>query len=154
MNYARIKAYSKDPNTEDIILIANLIDVDGKPLIAEGDQYDVHIRFSQDGLHKLIREELPTEEKSIQELIDKIHKIRTDRIMTVSKIDDEIQKVMDDSKTDFDACQDKLDIAKTMNIYKFKLLGLGQKRLLSKFAMHEESELKLQLAMLKKSGSS
>lgn len=149
MQFARIKAYKKDSNTSDIILVANITDADGKPVLGEGDINDVEIRFSQDGLQKLIREELPTEEKRIQELLDKIHKARTDRVLSVEKIDDEIQKVMNDSKKDFDACQDKLDIAKTMNIYKFKLLGLGQKRLLSKFAMHEESELRLYLAVLK-----
>lgn len=153
LQFARIKAYKKDQNTGDIILIANTTDTDGKPLMAEGDINDVEIRFSQEGLQKLIREELPTEEKRVQEVLDKIHKIRTDRVMTVEKIDKEIQKLMDDAKTDFDACKDKMDIAKTMNIYKVRLLGLGQKRLLSKFAMHEESELSYQLTKLKQSTS-
>jgi len=153
MQYSRIKAYKKDPNTGDIILIANLTDVDGKPMIVEGDANDVQIRFSQEGLQKLIREELPTEEKRIQELLDKIHKIRTDRVMTVEKIDGEIEEMMKDAKTDFTNCADKLEIAKTMNIYKIKMLGLGQKRLLSKFAMHEESELSYQLTKIRQSGN-
>jgi hypothetical protein len=153
MNYARIKAYRKDPNTGDIILIANLIDADGKPIIVEGDANDVDIRFSQEGLQKLIREELPTEEKRIQDLLDKIHKIRTDRVMTVEKIDSEIEEMMKDAKDDFTNCADKLEIAKVMNIYKIKMLGLGQKRLLSKFAMHEESELSYQLTKIRQSSN-
>jgi hypothetical protein len=154
LQFAKIKAYKKDPNTNDIILIANITDTDGKPLLAEGDLNDVEIRFSQEGLQKLIREELPTEEKRIQELLDKIHKIRTDRVMTVEKIDGEIEKIMKDAKNDFNGCQNKLDIAKTMNIYKVKQLCMSQKRLLSKFAMHEESELSMQLTKLRQSNSS
>lgn len=154
LQFARIKAYRKDPNTSDIILVANLTDVDGKPAITEGDVNDVEIRFSQDGLQKLIREELPTEEKKIQELLDKIHKLRQNRILSVEKIDDEIQKIMNDSKSDFDSCHDKIDIMKVSSIYRVKLLGLGQKRLLSKFAIHEESELSLQLTKLRQSSQS
>lgn len=153
MQFARIKAYKKDPNTSDIILIANLTDTDGKPMMVEGNQNDVEIRFSQDGLQKLIREELPTEEKRTQELLDKIHKIRTDRVMTVEAIDKQINEIMKDAKDDFNQCQDKLDIAKTMNIYKVKQLCMSQKRLLSKFAMHEESELSMQLTKLKQGSS-
>ena len=46
LQFARIKAYKKDQNTGDIILIANTTDTDGKPLMAEGDINDVEIRFS------------------------------------------------------------------------------------------------------------
>jgi|GEM_PF-6196596 IS4 transposase len=149
MQFAHIKAYRKDANTKDIILVANLTDADGKPLIATDDTNDIEIHFSQEGLQKLIREELPSDEKRIQELLDRIHKARTDRVLSVEKIDDEIQKIMDDAKKDFDACQDKLDIAKVSAIYRVRQKALGDRRLLSKFAMHEESELRLYLAMLK-----
>lgn len=153
MQFARIKAYKKDPNTGDIILVANVIDADGKPVLAEGDANDVEIRFTQDSLQKLIREELPTEEKRIQELLDRVHKLRQNRILSVEKIDDEIQKVMNEAKDDFTNCTDKLEISKVNAIYKVKLLALGQKRLLSKFAIHEESELSLQLTKLRQSAS-
>ena len=149
MQFAHIKAYKKDPNTDDIILIANLTDADGKPMLANDDSFDVEIRFSQEGLQKLIREELPTEEKRIQELLDKVHKIRTDRILSVEKIDGEIQKVMDDAKKDFVACQSKIDVSKTSAAFRVRLAALGQKRLLSKFSIQEESELSLQLTKLR-----
>ena len=154
LQFAKIKAYKKDPNTEDIVLIANITDLDGKPLLVEGNQNDVEIRFSQDGLQKLIREELPTEEKRIQEILDKIHKLRLDRVLNIESIDKGIEKIRDEAVNDFTGCSDKLDIAKMSAIYRVKLLALAQKRLLSKSAMHEESELSYQLTKLRQSNSS
>ena len=153
MQFARIKGYMKAKDSGDILLIAVLTDTDGKPMLAEDDRNDIEIRFLAESLQKLIREELPSEEKRIQELLDKIHKIRTDRILSVQKIDEEIQKVMDDAKKDFVACQSKIDVSKTSALFRVRLAALGQKRLLSKFSIQEESELSLQLTKIKQGSS-
>jgi hypothetical protein len=141
---ARVKEYRKDPNTSDTILIALITDADGKPT-----EETVEIHLSQEGFQKLIREALPVEEQRIQEALDKIHAIRMARILTVEKIDDAINQVMDDSKNDFTNCGDKEELAKMSAIYRVKLLALGQKRLLAKFAMHEESELVYQITKIR-----
>lgn len=141
---ARVKEYRKDPNTSDTVLIALITDADGKPT-----EETVEIHLSQEGFQKLIREALPTEEQRIQEALDKIHEIRMARILTVEKIDTAINQVMDDSKKDFMACADKEELAQQNAIYKVKLLALGQKRLLAKFAMHEESELVYQITKIR-----
>jgi len=143
---ARIKEYQKDPNTSDTILIAYITDADGKPT-----EETVEIHLSHEGFQKLIREALPTEEQRIQELLDKIHTLRMNRILTVEKIDDGIEKVMKDSHDDFINCTDKVETERMSAIYRVKLAALAQKRLLAKFAMHEESELSLQLTKLRQS---
>lgn len=145
---ARIKEYRKDPTTSDTVLIANITDADGKPT-----EETVEIHLSQEGFQKLIREALPTEEQRIQEALDKIHNLRMTRILSVDKIDAGIEKLMKDAHDDFTNCHDKVEIERTNSIYRVKLLALGQKRLLSKFAMHEESELSLQLTKLRQSKS-
>lgn len=145
---ARIKEYRKDPNTSDTVLIANITDVDGKPT-----EETVEIHLSQEGFQKLIREALPTEEQRIQEALDRIHQLRMNRILSVEKIDDAIEKLMKSARDDFTNCKGKVEIERTNSIYRVTLLALGQKRLLSKFAMHEESELSLQLTKLRQSKS-
>lgn len=155
MQFARIKAYRKDPNTGDIILVANVTDEDGKPIVDTSGtgMADIDIRFSQDSLQKLIREELPTEEKRIQEVLDKIHQLRVKRGLFVEDIDKQVQKLIDDCENDFNGCNDKIEIAKMSAIYRTKLAAFGAKRLLAKYAMHEESELSLQLTKLRQSTS-
>jgi hypothetical protein len=148
MQTARIKEYRKDSTTGDTILVANMTDADGKPT-----EETVEIHLSHEGFQKLIREALPTEEQRIQECFDKIHELRMNRILSVEKIDTEIQKVMDESKKDFLNCHDKNEIAQMSGVYRVKLLALGQKRLLSKFAMHEESELSMQLTKMRQAKS-
>jgi len=145
---ARIKEYRKDPTTSDTVLIANMTDVDGKPT-----EETVEIHLSQEGFQKLIREALPTEEQRIQEALDRIHHLRMTRILSVEKIDDGIEKLMKESHDDFTNCHDKIEVMSVSAIYRVKLLALGQKRLLSKFAMHEESELSLQLTKLRQAKS-
>lgn len=141
---ARIREYKKDQTTNDTVLIANITDADGKPT-----EETVEIHLSYEGFQKLIREALPTEEQRIQEALDRIHQLRMNRILSVEKIDDGIEKVMKDAHSDFTNCTDKIEIMRVSAIYRVKLLALGQKRLLSKFAMHEESELSLQLTKLR-----
>ena len=153
MQFARIKGYKKDPNSGDVILIANVTDTDGKPILVDGDQNDVEIRFSQDGLQKLIREELPTEEKRIQETLDKIHALRMGRILSIEKLDAGIEELRENATKDFTSCNDKIEIMRVSSMYRVKLLALGQKRLLSKFSVQEESELSLQLTKLRQSKS-
>jgi hypothetical protein len=145
---ARIKEYKKDPTTSDTVLIANITDVDGKPT-----EETVEIHLSQEGFQKLIREALPTEEQRIQEALDKIHKLRMTRVLSVEKIDEGIETLMKECHDEFTNCTDKVEIERTNSIYRVKLLALGQKRLLSKFAMHEESELSLQLTKLRQAKS-
>jgi hypothetical protein len=146
MQTARIKEYRKDPTTSDTVLIAYITDADGKPT-----EETVEIHLSQEGFQKLIREALPTEEQRIQEALDKIHSLRMNRILSVEKIDDAIEKLMKDVRDDFIKCGDKVEIEQMNSIYRVKIQSLGQKRLLSKFAMHEESELSLQLTKLRQS---
>ena len=145
---ARIKEYKKDPTTSDTVLIANITDVDGKPT-----EETVEIHLSQEGFQKFIREALPTEEQRIQEALDKIHKLRMTRVLSVEKIDEGIETLMKECHDEFTNCTDKVEIERTNSIYRVKLLALGQKRLLSKFAMHEESELSLQLTKLRQAKS-
>jgi hypothetical protein len=145
---ARIKEYKKDPTTSDTVLIANITDADGKPT-----EETVEIHLSQEGFQKLIREALPTEEQRIQEALDKIHKLRMTRVLSVEKIDEGIETLMKECHDEFTNCIDKVEIERTNSIYRVKLLALGQKRLLSKFAMHEESELSLQLTKLRQAKS-
>jgi hypothetical protein len=155
MQFARIKGYKKDLNTGDIILIANVTDTDGKPLIDTSGtgMADIEIRFSQEGLQKLIREELPTEEQRMQEILDKIHQIRVNRVLNIEKMDDAIEEIKKNAEKDFTNCNDKIEIMRMSAIYRVKLLASAQKRLLSKFSMQEESELSLQLTKLRQAKS-
>lgn len=152
MQFARIKGYTKDPSTGDIVLVAYPIDEEGKPIntTPEGGE-EMTIRLSQDALQKLIREEMPTEEKRIQELLDKIHKIRTERVLNVVKIDERIEKLHDDANADFDKCKTKLEIMKVSASYRFQISLLTQKRHVARFSIQEESGLSLQLAKLRAS---
>lgn len=156
MQYARINSYRKDPNTNDIILVSNITDENGKPIVDTGisDVGTIEIRLSQDGLQKLIREELPTEEKRIQEVLDKIHAIRTKCALNLESIDKEIESINDEAKKEFDKCMNKNDILKTRSLYLTKISLITQKRHLSRLAIQEESELGLQLAKLRKPSQS
>jgi hypothetical protein len=153
MQFARIKTYRKDLNTGDLILIGNITDADGKPIFVESDINDIEIHFSQEGIQKLLRDQLPTEEHRIQEILDKIHHLRVKRGLFVEEIDEETEKVVKDAETDFKNCHDKIELAQMNGIYRVKLKALGEKRLLAKYAMHEESELSLQLTKLRQSVS-
>jgi hypothetical protein len=162
MQYARIKSYRKDPNTNDIILISILTDEQGKPILDNspanpsniGTEQEIDVRLSQDGLQKLIREELPTEDKRIQEVLDKIHSIRTKCALNLETIAKEIEAINDESKKEFDKCVNKNDILKTRSLYLTKISLITQKRHLSRLAIQEESELGLQLAKLRKPSQS
>lgn len=144
MQNARVKEYKKDDKTGDVVLISYITDADGK-----ATEETVEIHLSAEGFQKLIREALPVEEKRIQEALDKIHELRMNRILTVEKIDDEINKLMKEAHDDFINCGDKMELAQQSAIYRVKILALGQKRLLAKFAMHEESELSLQITKIR-----
>lgn len=155
MQYARIKEYKKDPHTGDIILIASPTDETGKPIYVtpEGGE-NIQVRLSQDGLQKLIREELPTEEKRIQEVLDKIHEIRIKRSLNLDAIDKAIETLTTNADTAFDGCQNKTDISKVRSMFLTKIALMSQKRFITKFAIQEESELSLQLAKLRQSTQS
>ena len=143
--FARTDSYKKDPTTHDIILHANITDEMGKPIGGE-----IEVRLSQDALQKLIREEVPqTEETRIQELLDKIHKIRTERVLSVEKIDKRIEELHDGVTNAFKACLDKIDVMKIHNSYKIEIALLTQKRHIARFSIQEESDLSLQLAKLR-----
>jgi hypothetical protein len=142
--FARIDRYVKDEATKDIILHANITDEMGKPIGGE-----VEVSLSKDALQKLIREEMPTEDKRIQELLDKIHGIRTERVLSVEKIDGRIEELHKNVSDAFNACKDKLDIMKVHNSYKIEIALLTQKRHIARFSIQEESDLSLQLAKLR-----
>jgi hypothetical protein len=144
MQNARIDGYKKDPSTNDIILHAHVTDAEGKPLPEE-----VEVRLSQDVLQKLIREELPTEEKHIQELLDKIHEVRKTRVLDVEKIDDSIKEVVKEADSLLKGANDKVEIMKYRALLLTKLSAITQRRHLARLAVIEESELSLQLAKLK-----
>lgn len=143
--FARTDSYKKDETTKDIILHANITDEIGKPIGGE-----IEVRLSQDALQKLIREEVPpTEETRIQGLLDKIHKIRTERVLNVEKIDKRIEELHDNVDKDFQACINKIEVMKVYNSYKIQISLLTQKRHLARFSIQEESDLSLQLAKLR-----
>jgi len=150
MYQARIKSYSKDKSTKEIILIAYPIDEQGKPInvTPEGGE-EIHIRLSQEGLQKLIREELPTEEKRIQEILDKIHEIRLKCALNLEAINTEVEAIKNGADAAFNACQNKNDVFKVRGLYLTKIGLITQKRHLSRLAIQEESELSLQLAKLR-----
>lgn len=147
MQQARIDKYLKDSSTGDIVLHAYLTDELGKPI--EGE---ITVRLSQDALQKLIREELPTEENRIQELLDKIHKIRTERLLNIENIDKRIEELNTSAGTAFDNCVDKVDVLRMMAKFRTQISLITQKRHISKFGVQEESELGLQLAKLRAKG--
>lgn len=152
MHTARVKGYTKDPSTGDIILVAYPTDEEGKPIniTPEGGE-NWTISLSQDALQKLIREEMPTEEKIIQELLDKIHGIRTERVLNVLKIDERIEDLQKKANIDFAACKNKFEVMKTAGAYRFQISLLTQKRHVARFSIQEESELSLRLAKLRAS---
>ena len=145
---ARAKELKQDPTTKDYTMIALVVDADGKPT-----EDTIVIRVSEDGFQKLIRQALPTEEQRTQELLDKIHEIRTTRILSVEEIDKEVEDTIEQSKKDFDACQNRNDIMKTNAFFRIKLQALAQKRMLAKFSMQEESEASYRLTKLRQSKS-
>jgi hypothetical protein len=152
MQSARVKGYTKDPSTGDIILVAYPINEQGKPIDMTPEcAMDIQIRFSQDALQKLIREEMPTEEKIVQELLDKIHGIRTERVLNVLKIDERIETLQKEANKDFAACKNKFEVMKTAGAYRFQISLLTQKRHVARFSIQEESELSLRLAKLRAS---
>lgn len=155
MQSARVKGYTKDPSTGDIILVAFPTDEEGKPIniTPEGGE-NIQIRFSQDALQKLIVEEMPTEEKRIQELLDRIHKIRTERVLNVVKIDERIEKLTKDADAEFKACSTKLEVMRLAGAYRFQISLLTQKRHLARFSIQEESDLSLQLAKIRAKANS
>jgi hypothetical protein len=158
MYQARIKSYSKDESTKELILLAYLIDEHGKPLdplamssdgSGEIRETEVSVRLSLEGLQKLIREELPTEEKRIQEILDKIHEIRLKCALNLEAINTEVEAIKDGADAAFNACQNKNDVFKVRGLYLTKIGLITQKRHLSRLAIQEESELSLQLAKLR-----
>jgi hypothetical protein len=157
MQYARVKGYRKDPTTNDIILMADAIDEQGKPILTSNNgviaDYNVEMRLNQDDLQKLIHSELPTEEKRIQDLLDRIHQSRLNRVLTIEKMDDALEDIKKNVAKDFNGCTGKMDVIKMSATYRTLLLASAQKRLLSKFSMQEESELSLQLTKIRQSKS-
>jgi hypothetical protein len=71
------------------------------------------------------------------------------RHLFVEQIDEAIEKLSNDCVADFDNCADKIEIMKVKARYAVKLKALSEKRLLAKYAMHEESELVYQLTKMK-----
>lgn len=111
----------------------------------------IELRMTQDSATEFVRKMLPSEEQKIQELLDKIHKIRESRGLFVEEIDKGLSQVSKDADKDFKACQNKVDISKTDAAFRAKLAVLTQKRYLAKFSIQEESELSLLLAKLRHS---
>jgi hypothetical protein len=144
MQHARIDGYKRDPATKDVVLHAIMTDETGKPI--EGE---VEVRLSQDAMDKLFKEQTPTEEVRIQELLNRIHKDRLDRILNVEKIDDRIEELTKSVEDDFKNCTDKLEVMKMQNAYRVRMALLTQKRHLSRFSIQEESDLSLQLAKIR-----
>jgi hypothetical protein len=155
MQYARISSYRKDSNTKDIILVGNVTDEQGKPIIDTSGtgMASIEIRLSQEGLQKLIREELPTEDKRIQEILDKIHEIRMKCALNLEAINTELEDIKKGADAAFNACQNKNDVFKVRGLYLTKIGLVTQKRHLSRLAIQEESELSLQLAKLRQTQS-
>jgi hypothetical protein len=111
----------------------------------------VEMWMSEEALEKFVRSMLSSEEGKIQELLDKIHKIRASRGLFVEEIDKGLTALAKEADDNFDKCETKIDIAKVLNAYKAKLAVLTQKRYLAKFSIQEESELSLLLAKLRHS---
>lgn len=134
----KIETFVRDPAREIVLFRGRT--VAGKP---------VEMAMSFEMLEKFVLTILPKEEARIQELLDKIHKIRESRGLFVEEIDKGLTQVSKDADKDFKACTNKVDISKTDAAFRAKLAVLTQKRYLAKFSIQEESELSLLLAKLR-----
>jgi hypothetical protein len=143
---ARADSYKKDESTKDIILHAFPIDEQGKPIL-EGK--DIEVRLSQDAIQKLIREEIPTEEKRIQELLDQIHEIKKNRLKELGTMDERIKELQKDAESKIGGATDKLEVMRYKVLFQTYTQLLSQRRFVAKFTIQEESELSLELAKLR-----
>lgn len=130
--------YFRNPATLEVVLKGINNDT-GKPVLIHLD--DV---FAQ----KLIRELMPREDKRMQVLLDRMHKIRETRGLAVEKLDKDLTDLMASAKSEFMNCKTGTDVKKVEAYIRASLAVINQKRYLAKFSIHEESELSLQLAKL------
>jgi len=133
----RVESFTRNPALEEIFLRGKL--QSGAP---------VEVAMSFEMLAEFLKVVLPPEELKIQELLDKIHKIRESRGLFVEEIDDGLTELAKDADAKFQKCENKVDVAKVSNAFRAKLTVLTQKRYLAKFSIQEESELSLLLAKL------
>jgi len=140
-----------DKESGDVVIRGIIQDVDETYHKDTGK--GIEIIISNEEVQKLIREALPTEEQHMQALLDKIHKIRVDRVLSVEDIDKRLTNLLGDVKTEFDKAKTQTEIKRCEASFRVRLAIITQKRHIAKFSIQEESELSLALAKLRRSKS-
>ena len=97
----RVESFTRNPALEEIFLRGKL--QSGAP---------VEVAMSFEMLAEFLKVVLPPEELKIQELLDKIHKIRESRGLFVEEIDDGLTELAKDADAKFQKCENKVDVAK------------------------------------------
>ena len=112
----------------------------------------VQINIPPEKVQELIRKALPDQEQQLQTLLDKIHKIRLDRVLFVNEIDKALEGLASEVKKEFDKCQSGTDVKRVEASFRVRLAIITQRRHVAKFSIQEESELSLQVAKLRHGG--
>lgn len=129
-------------NEDDEKIILTLLDDDLKTI--EGE-------LPKDIFEELVAEGPPTEGKRIRDLIDKIHEIREKRVMTISKLDKDLDNLNGEEKKareGLEKAEDKLEVQKYSAILRSiagERANLSQRRHLIRLLYQEEGALSKKL---------
>jgi hypothetical protein len=130
----------KDEKTNSYILLVSI----------EGQTNPIEIVMTKDFVDQIIANEVPNEEKSLNEALKKIQQIRMERVLYIEKIDKELANLVQEAEQKLSSAQDKIEVFKYASLMKTKLSIITQRRHLSKLAAHEEAELRVKLLKLQR----
>lgn len=110
----------------------------------------IEVPLTKQYLDQLLVSEIPNEEKSLNEALKEIQRIRKERVLYIEKIDEELRNLNQEAENKLNSAQDKTEIFKYSSLMKTKLSIITQKRHLSKLAANQEAELRVKLLKLQR----
>jgi len=110
----------------------------------------IEVPLTKEYLDKLLTAEIPSEEKSLNDCLREIQRVRMERVLYIEKIDEELRNLAKEAEQKLGGASDKIEVFRYASLMKTKLSIITQKRHLSKLAANQEAELRIKLLKLQR----